>query len=108
MTPKQSDMLVAVLEEYANRLPPDVASTTISDVRKNGVDKVFFAWAGGEKRGDPHYYRIQGPTFLVEYDNTQNNANHIHSVWRDLKNDFGVDVLKLHYQTDHQPNKGNP
>ena len=67
-----------------------------------GIEKVRFAWAGGLERGQPHYYRIQGPTFLVEYDNTQNNANHVHSVWRDLQNDFGEDVLKNHYdQTPH-------
>jgi hypothetical protein len=51
--------------------------------------------------GDPHYYRVQGPTFLIEYDNTQNDSNHVHSVYRDLKNDFGMDVLREHYKTDH-------
>jgi len=57
---------------------------------------------GGIEKGEPHYYRIQGTTFLVEYDNTQNDANHIHSVWRDFKGDFGVDLLALHYNTaDH-------
>ena len=63
---------------------------------------IRFAWAGGLERGQPHYYRILGPTFLVEYDNTQNNANHVHSVWRDLTNDFGEDVLKRHYDQSHQ------
>ena len=63
-----------------------------------GFDKVYFAWAGGLEPGQGHYYRIQGPTFMIEYDNTQNHANHVHSVWRDPANDFGEDLLKKHYQ----------
>ena len=63
-----------------------------------GIEKVRIAWAGGAQPGQPHYYRLMGPTFLVEYDNTQNNANHIHTVWRDLKNDFGDDILRQHYE----------
>jgi hypothetical protein len=101
MNPKQVEMLTALLQEYAYRMSPDIAEITMNDVRKAGIDKIFFAWAGSEKRGDPHYYRVQGPTFVVEYDNTQNNANHIHSVWRDLGNDFGVDALREHYRTAH-------
>ncbi|MBM3871811.1 MAG: DUF3500 domain-containing protein, partial [Verrucomicrobia bacterium] len=65
-------------------------------------NKVAFAWAGGLNRGDGHYYRVQGPTFLLEYDNTQNNANHVHAVWRDFTNDFGEDLLKRHYEQAHQ------
>lgn len=98
---KQKDTLISLLEEYAGRMAPDTAMTTMNDVRRNGIEKITFAWAGGEKRGEKHYYRVQGPTFLIEYDNTQNDANHIHSVWRDLKNDFGVDILRQHYKTDH-------
>lgn len=101
LTQKQKEMLTALLEEYAGRLSPDVAMTTMGDIKRNGIDKVYFAWAGGEKRGEKHYYRVHGPTFLVEFDNTQGNGNHIHSVWRDLKNDFGIDVLRLHLKTDH-------
>jgi hypothetical protein len=63
---------------------------------------MFFAWAGVEQRGGPHYYRIQAPAFLIEYDNTQNNANHIHSVWRDFNGDFGLDLLAMHYQASHK------
>jgi hypothetical protein len=65
---------------------------------------MFFAWAGVEQRGGPHYYRIQAPAFLIEYDNTQNNANHIHSVWRDFNGDFGLDLLAMHYQASHGSN----
>ena len=62
---------------------------------------IYFAWAGVIEVGGPHYYRVQSPSFLVEYDCTQDNANHIHSVWRDFNGDFGMDVLKQHYQTSH-------
>ena len=65
------------------------------------ADGKIFAWAGVEQRGGPHYYRVQAPTFLIEYDNTQNNANHIHSVWRDFNGDFGLDLLAMHYQASH-------
>jgi len=58
---------------------------------------VRFGWAGGTRVGEGHYYRIQGPTFVIEYDNTQNGANHVHSVWRDLDADFGGDLLRRHY-----------
>jgi hypothetical protein len=101
MDPKQVEMLTALLQEYAYRMSPDIAQETMNEVRKNGFDKIFFAWAGSERRGEPHYYRVQGPTFVVEYDNTQNNANHIHSVWRDLQNDFGLDTLRQHYRAAH-------
>ena len=101
MNPAQVEMLAALLEEYAGRMSPDIAEATMNDVREAGMDKLFFAWAGSEKRGEPHYYRVQGPSFVVEYDNTQNNANHIHSVWRDLENDFGLDTLREHYRTAH-------
>jgi hypothetical protein len=72
---------------------------------KKAGNNLYFAWAGVEERGGPHYYRVQGPDFLIEYDNTQNNANHVHSVWRDLNGDFGEDLLKGHYESTH--NKGN-
>jgi hypothetical protein len=69
--------------------------------KKQPKDATFFAWTGDTKRGGPHYYRVQTPAFLIEMDETQDNANHIHSVWRDYKNDWGVDLLKMHYEADH-------
>ena len=66
-----------------------------------GLDAVTFAWAGSAEPGQGHYYAVRGPTFLLEYDNTQNGANHIHAVWRDLENDWGDDVLAAHYRADH-------
>jgi hypothetical protein len=69
---------------------------------KKAGKNLHFAWAGGGERGAPHYYRIQGPAFLIEYDNTQNNANHIHSVWREFTGDFGADLLQEHYRSSHR------
>ncbi len=105
LSKKQSELLMAVIEEYAANMPDDLAATRMDAARKAGADKVFFAWAGGPDRGQGHYYRIQAPTFLIEYDNTQNNANHIHSVWRDFNGDFGVDLLAAHYQQSHRASR---
>ena len=101
MTEKQRDQLAALIGEYANRLAPSIAAETLGRIREAGVDGIHFAWAGSAERGDPHYYRVHGSTFLIEYDNTQNNANHVHSVFRDLVNDFGRDTLRAHYEADH-------
>ena len=102
MNKKQAELLTSLLEEYATSMPAELAQARMEAVRKAGPDKIFFAWAGGPQRGQGHYYRVQGPTFLVEYDNTQNDANHIHSVWRDFNGDWGLDLLALHYQQSHQ------
>ena len=104
LTKKQSEMLMAVIEEYTGNMPDDIGAARMDAVRKGGFDKVHFAWLGGPDRGQPHYYRIQGPTFLIEYDNTQNNSNHIHSVWRDFNGDFGENLLAAHYQRFHALN----
>ena len=101
MTRKQVDLLTALLEEYAGNMPADVAAARLEQVRRAGIEKVHFAWAGGITRGQPHYYRVQGPTFLIEYDNTQNNANHIHAVWRNFDGDFGADLLGIHLAESH-------
>jgi Protein of unknown function (DUF3500) len=103
MNKQQKDQLNKLLEEYISRMPQDVADERRKKMREAGMDKIYFAWAGGVNRGEPHYYRIQGPTFLIEYDDTQNEANHIHSVWRDFNGDFGDDLLRNHYKTSpHQ------
>lgn len=99
---EQQGLLLTLLEEYATVQVQEIAKQRLEAVHKAGMADVKFAWMGGIEKGEPHYYRIQGATFLVEYDNTQNNANHIHTVWRDFKGDFGVDLLALHYHTaDH-------
>jgi len=75
----QKELLQNLLDEYCNNMPEQIAQLRQEQIKKAGAN-LYFAWAGGEQRGDPHYYRIQAPSFLVEYDDTQNNANHIHSV----------------------------
>ena len=93
---EQQHALVALIEEYASAQPPQVAQARLQRLRAAGLEQVKFAWMGGTNKGHGHYYRIQGPTFLIEYDNTQNDANHIHCVWRDFDGDFGVDLLAAH------------
>lgn len=99
LSKQQVAMLNSLIDEYLSRMPQDIASERSKKLRAAGMDKLYFAWAGGINKGDPHYYRVQGPTFLIEYDDTQNNANHIHSVWRDFNGDFGADLLREHYQS---------
>jgi hypothetical protein len=96
MTPAQRDLLVKLIDVYVSYMNADIAADRLSRLQKAGVDKIAFAWAGGAGPGEKHYFRIQGPTFLVEFDNTQNDGNHIHSVWRDFNGDFGPDPLREH------------
>ncbi|HXE80328.1 MAG TPA: DUF3500 domain-containing protein [Vicinamibacterales bacterium] len=98
LTTEQRGLLLAIIDEYAGAQPKAVAEQRIARLREAGLDGIRFAWMGGLERGEPHYYRLQGPTFLIEYDNTQNDANHIHAVWRDFDGDFGVDLLEEHYR----------
>jgi hypothetical protein len=95
-------LLVKLIEEYLSSLPPEIARQRIEVIQNSAMDRIHFGWAGGVEPGRPHYYRIQGPTFLIEYDNVQNDANHIHSVWRDFDGDFGRDLLREHYRAAHQ------
>ncbi len=100
MTAKQKEMLLALIKGYLSRVPPDVAAAEMAEVEKAGLDKVYFAFAQDkDKKGNPHTYRVHGPTFLIEFLNVQpdsagNPANHIHSVWRKLKGDFGLAAAK--------------
>lgn len=102
MTPAQRDLLMKVIESYAGLMAPDIAADRIGKIKAMGIDGIGFAWAGPVERGQRHYYRVQGPTFLIEFDNTQNNGNHVHSVWRDYKDDFGRDLLREHIQAAHR------
>src|SRR5688572_3536945 len=95
----QRAQLVKLIEIYARTFEPGLAAARMARVREGGVEKIHFGWAGGTERGRPHYYRIQGPLFLIEYDCSQNDGNHIHSVWRDFSGDFGRDLLRDHYRT---------
>jgi hypothetical protein len=103
MSAAQRQLLMQLLDVYAGKMAGDIAEDRLARVRKAGLEKITFAWAGETERGKKHYYRVQGPTFLVEYDNTQNDGNHIHSVWRDFNGDFGRDLLREHLQaTPHR------
>jgi len=97
----QRETLDALIETYVRRLRPDLADADLAKIDKAGRDGIIFAWAGGIEKNEPHYYRVQGPTFLLEYANTQNGANHVHAVWRDFEGDFGRDILKEHYRNHH-------
>jgi hypothetical protein len=101
MTDDQREHLMKVVVEYTSRMPDDVADTRMNEIEKDGKAHIHFAWAGSVNPGKGHYYRLHGPSFLIEYDNTQNNANHIHTVWRDLKGDWGDDLLRIHYSRSH-------
>ena len=98
MDASQRTALWAIIEEYATAQPAPIAEQRLAEVRGAGLDNIKFGWMGGAARGEPHYYRIQGPTFLIEYDNTQGESNHAHSVWRDFAGDFGRDLLAAHYE----------
>ncbi len=103
LTPEQQAALTHLIHAYLDRNRMEFASEEWAKAEKAGVEKIFFAWAGGIEPGQPHYYRVQGPTFVLEYDNTQNNANHVHTVWRTFDGDFGEDLLKKHYEEAHAP-----
>ncbi len=101
LTKDQQGTLLALIEEYLGAQPQKVAQAHLEKIRQSGFDNIKFAWMGGIEPGQGHYYRVQGKTFLIEFDNTQNNANHIHCVWRDFNGDWGEDLLADHYQ--HSP-----
>jgi len=94
----QRDLMMKLVDVYVSDMTADVAAERMDRLRKAGLEKITFAWAGELEVGKKHYYRLQGPTFLVEYDNTQNDGNHIHSIWRDFDGDFGRDLLREHVQ----------
>jgi hypothetical protein len=96
LKPAQRELLNKLIETYTVQMADDIAAERLAKIRQAGLEKVTFAWAGETEVGRKHYYRIQGPTFLVEYDNTQNDGNHVHSVWRDFAGDFGRDLLREH------------
>ena len=94
----QLDDLAGLVGSFARRLPDEVAGAQLHELERAGLDNLWFAWAGGTLPGERHYFRVQGPTLLIEHDNTQGNGNHIHSVWRNPADDFGDDVLAEHYR----------
>ena len=102
MNGTQRDILMALVSEYTGTVRTDVAQEKMDYLLKEGgLDTLYLAWGGPAVAGEPHYYRIHGGDFVIEYDNHQNGANHIHSVWRYVMNDFAVDVLRDHLLLYH-------
>ncbi len=96
---EQKETLHQLIREFIFRIRPEIAEESWKQILTGGP--IHFAWAGEREKGKPHYYRVQGKTFLLEYDNTQNDANHVHTVWRDFNGDFGADLLQAHLQNAH-------
>jgi hypothetical protein len=96
LTADQRGLLMELIDVYIGLMADDIAGQRMQRLMTSDTGRITFGWAGSIEPGEPHYYRVQGPTFLVEYDNTQNEANHIHSVWRDFDGDFGRDLLREH------------
>ena len=96
MTVQQREILMKLVREHIGRIRKELADQDLARIDRAGTEKIHFIWAGGLEPGEPHYYLVQGPTFLIEYDNTQDDANHVHCVYRDFDNDFG-DAMVEHY-----------
>jgi len=96
---KQKDILERIIREYINNLEHEKAHEYLEKIYKSGIDEIYFAWIGSYEIRKPNYYIINGPDFIIEYDNVgfQKDGNHIHSIWREKGNDFGEDILKTHY-----------
>ena len=101
MNSLQQDLLWRLIQEYVWVRYDRAASAELARIESKGREGIYFAWAGSQSRGQGHYYRIHGPSFVIEYDNTQNGANHVHTVMRDLERDFGGDLLRRHYEHAH-------
>lgn len=101
MSGAQQNTLISILHLYLSIMPDKLAEARMNNLEEEDFQEIHFAWAGSERPGKAHYYRIQGKTFLIEFDNTQNNANHIHTVWRDFDGDFGRDLIEDHYNTSN-------
>lgn len=97
----QRDIFWQIVSRFVGRFRGELADPVLTELRALPADQLSFAWCGGTKVGEGHYYRIQAPGLLLELDNTQNNANHVHTVWRDLRNDFGRDALQRHLKSEH-------
>jgi hypothetical protein len=99
LRPEQRQIAQRILEEVVTTYRPEISSAYLKTI---DIDNLSFAWMGGVERRLPHYYRLQGNDFVFEYDNVQDGANHIHTVWRSKEGDFGDDLLRDHYQTSHR------
>src|SRR5690348_7607785 len=103
MNSDQQKIFLQLLSVYVNRYTKHFAADMMHEIEDAGLNNLRFAWSGSKEYviGNPYYYRIQGPTIIIELDNTQNNVNHVHTVICDLKHDFGGDELLEHYKEYH-------
>lgn len=108
MSTAQREVVEKLIGEFAHNLRHEFADHELDRIRKADLNLIRFAWAGSTKPGQGHYYRLIGPTFIIEYDNTQNDANHVHTIWHDRQHDFGHDLLKEHYEHDHKDGHDQP
>ncbi|MEJ8841743.1 DUF3500 domain-containing protein [Lacibacter sp. H375] len=105
LTLQQKNILNKLIACHLSSMPTEIAEMRMKRIVSEDFNELRFGWAGGLVKGVPHYYRIQGKTFLIEFDNTTHNANHIHIVWRDFNGDFGVDLLNEHYKKSKHHHK---
>lgn len=101
MSPDQQKKLIKLINQYIDTMPSKTAKARRKQLLAEDLSSLYFGWVGAKELGAAHYYRVQGKTFLIEFDNSQNNANHIHTVWRDFDGDFGRDLIKEHYEESH-------
>ena len=97
----QQEMLMAIIESWVGLMADDIAELRRAEVAEGGIENTWFAWAGPTERGEVAYYRVQGTNFLIEFDNTQEDPNHIHAAFRDFDGDLGRDLLREHVAADH-------
>jgi len=102
LTYNQKTVLYKLIVAYLLSMSPAIAETRMEKITREDMHSIFFGWAGETEYGKPHYFRVQGKSFLIEFDNTQNNANHIHTVWRDFNGDYGKDLLREHHLSSHR------
>jgi hypothetical protein len=103
MKPEQQAVLQAMIREYVFNLEYDKALMEYDKILKAGIGEVYFGWIGPYEEKKPHYFVINGPTFLIEFDNNggpRNAANHVHTIWREKGNEYGEDLLKNHYKAE--------
>jgi hypothetical protein len=96
LSPVQKELLLEIVDAYASVMSPDIAALRMAKIQQGGTDNITFAWAGGTLRGEVSYFRVQGPSFLIEFDHTARDPNHVHSAWRDFDGDFGRDLIGEH------------
>ena len=93
MNEREQKLVEEIIQTYQSTQPEHIANPSLARINETGLDEIRFAWAGSIEHRNPQYYRLQGPTFLLEFDNSRNGGTHIHSVWRDFERDFGFHLL---------------